>query len=126
VQFYAAADVYVGPSLYDSFAQPPLEAMACGLPVITSSRNGGSETIADGIDGLVMRDAEDPAELAGLVLGLHQDPDACRRMGQMAAEKARAFTWEDNAAQMRQLFEHAQRRKERRLISLLRGSRVDA
>jgi len=112
VQFYAAADVYVGPSLYDSFAQPPMEAMACGLPVITSSRNGGCEVIASGVDGLVMRDAEDPQELAEFVRSLRNDPAGCRRMGEMAAEKARSFTWEDNVSKMRQLFEQVQQRKE--------------
>jgi spore coat protein SA len=89
-----------------------MEAMACGLPVITSNRNGGSEVIANGVDGLVMRDAEDPRELADLVLSLRNDEVGRRRMGEMAAEKARSFSWEDNAAQMRQLFEHVQRQKE--------------
>jgi hypothetical protein len=43
--FYAAADVYVGPSLEDSFGLPILEAMACGLPVIASAHAGASEMI---------------------------------------------------------------------------------
>ena len=38
IQFYAAADTYAGPSLHDSFALPPAEAMACGLPVITTAQ----------------------------------------------------------------------------------------
>jgi UDP-glucose:(heptosyl)LPS alpha-1,3-glucosyltransferase len=112
VQFYAAADVYVGPSLYDSFAQPPLEAMACGLPVITSNRNGGSEVIAQAVDGFVMKDAEDAAELAGLILRLHDDPDLRERMGEKAAQKGRLFSWEENAAHMRQLVEQVERRKQ--------------
>ena len=47
--YYAAADAYVGPSLEDTFAQPPAEAMACGLPVIVSSANGTSEIVTDGV-----------------------------------------------------------------------------
>jgi glycosyltransferase involved in cell wall biosynthesis len=46
--FYAAADLYVSPSLEDSFGPPILEAMACGLPVIASSHAGASEMIHDG------------------------------------------------------------------------------
>ena len=43
--YYAAADAYIGPSLEDSFALPPLEAMACGIPVVVSSQAGVSELI---------------------------------------------------------------------------------
>ena len=52
--YYAAADAYVGPSLQDSYAMPPAEAMACGLPVIVSASAGVSEIITDGIDGLIL------------------------------------------------------------------------
>ena len=112
LQFYAAADVYLGPSLYDSFAQPPVEAMACGLPVITSRTNGGSEIMADGVDGLVMRDAESDEELARFIRRLYDEPNLRQRMSEMAAEKARQFSWEDNSAEMRELFEEAKRRKQ--------------
>ncbi len=53
--YYAAADAYVGPSLEDTFALPPQEAMACGMPVIVSAENGTSEIITDGSDGLILR-----------------------------------------------------------------------
>jgi UDP-glucose:(heptosyl)LPS alpha-1,3-glucosyltransferase len=106
-QFYSAADVYVGPSLYDSFAQPPLEAMACGLPVITSGENGGSEIIANGIDGFVLRSAEDDEELANLIRALHADPEMRCRIAASAAEKAMQFTWQRNARQMSELFADA-------------------
>jgi len=112
LQFYAVADVYLGPSLYDSFAQPPIEAMACGLPVITSRTNGGSEIMVDGVDGLVMRDAESDEELARFIRRLYDEPNLRQRMSEMAAEKARHFSWEDNSAEMRELFEEAKRRKQ--------------
>jgi len=48
LSFYAAADLYVGPSLEDAFNLPILEAMACGLPVIASANAGISEMIRDG------------------------------------------------------------------------------
>ncbi len=62
--YYAAADAYAGPSLEDAFALPPLEAMACGLPVIVSRRTGVSEIITEGVDGFILEDPEDSAVLA--------------------------------------------------------------
>src|SRR5208282_3785004 len=50
--YYAAADAYVGPSLEDTYALPPAEAMACGLPVFSSAATGTAEIITHGVDGL--------------------------------------------------------------------------
>ena len=72
--YYSAADAYVGPSLDDAFAQPPSEAMACGLPVITSRQNGGSEIITHGCDGLILENAADSKALADMVRMLLNDP----------------------------------------------------
>src|SRR5260370_14244342 len=65
--FYAAADAYVAPSLEDAYGLPILEAMACGLPVIASSRAGATGNICDGCDGLVLLDPEEAHELAALL-----------------------------------------------------------
>ncbi|MEK6806070.1 MAG: glycosyltransferase family 4 protein [Pseudomonadota bacterium] len=51
---YAAADVFVLPTRYDPFANATLEALASGLPVITSDRNGGAEVLTPGRDGAVV------------------------------------------------------------------------
>jgi UDP-glucose:(heptosyl)LPS alpha-1,3-glucosyltransferase len=62
---YAAADLYVLPTRYDPFANSTLEALACGLPVITSTANGGGELIDAGVQGAcidVARGAEVLAE----------------------------------------------------------------
>lgn len=109
--YYAAADAYVGPSLDDAFAQPPAEAMACGLPVITSRTNGGSEIITHGCDGLVLEDPADSAMLADMIGSLIGDPALCNRLGAAAAETARRYSWDRNAAQMRELFERAARQR---------------
>jgi glycosyltransferase involved in cell wall biosynthesis len=111
--YYAAADVYVGPSLDDAFAQPPAEAMACGLPVITSQTNGGSEIITHGCDGLVLEDPADSRGLADMIRNLVNDPGLCNRLGAAAAETASRYTWQQYAAQMRQLFERAARQSSR-------------
>ena len=105
--FYAAADAYVGPSLEDAFAQPPAESMACGLPVITSRNNGGAEIITHGQNGFILEDPADFASLAKWIGQLSADPALCRRLGEAAAQTARGLTWEQNAQQMRDLFERS-------------------
>jgi glycosyltransferase involved in cell wall biosynthesis len=99
LQFYAAADVYVGPSLHDSFALPPAEAMACGLPVITSAQNGGAEMITNGVDGFILPDPRDVAAFARLIRLLYEQPQLRNRMAENAARTAQQYTWERNAAQ---------------------------
>lgn len=62
--FYAAADCLVVPSLYDPFANVTVEALAFGVPVISSSSNGGSEVLASPEMGVIFNDLESPDELA--------------------------------------------------------------
>ncbi len=62
-KYYAAADMLVFPSYYDSFANVVLEALASGLPVITSIYTGAGELITDGQEGFVI-DPDNPAALA--------------------------------------------------------------
>jgi glycosyltransferase involved in cell wall biosynthesis len=112
--FYAAADAYVGPSLEDAFAQPPAEAMACGLPVITSRNNGGCEIISNGLDGIVVEDPKDDKTLAGWIRSLLDDPSLRSRLGANAAVTARKFTWENNAVAMRALFDEERINKAKR------------
>jgi glycosyltransferase involved in cell wall biosynthesis len=99
MHFYAAADVYTGPSLHDSFALPPLEAMACGLPVITSVTNGGSQIITEGVDGFVLSNAQDSVALSSLISRLHEQPDLRRSVGENAARTAQSYSWERNASE---------------------------
>ena len=105
--FYAAADAYVGPSLEDAFAQPPAEAMASGLPVITSRNNGGAEIISHGSDGLILEDPEDVRTLAEYIHKLLEDADFRCRLGATAARTAQKFTWGNNSVEMKALFEQA-------------------
>jgi UDP-glucose:(heptosyl)LPS alpha-1,3-glucosyltransferase len=111
MQFYAAADLYVGPSLQDSFALPPSEAMACGLPVITSVANGGAEIMTDGMDGLILQDPRDAEELARLIQCVVQDRELRLRLGRNALATARRYSWEQSTKEMRHLFQDAIGRK---------------
>jgi glycosyltransferase involved in cell wall biosynthesis len=109
--YYGAADAYVGPSLEDTFAQPPAEAMACGLGVITSITNGTAEIITNGVDGIIIQDPNDAAELAAQIRRIQQDPAFLRRLGENAARTARQYTWERNGKQMKEILENLLRRK---------------
>jgi UDP-glucose:(heptosyl)LPS alpha-1,3-glucosyltransferase len=64
---YAAADVFLLPTLYDPFANVTLEALAAGLPVITSAQNGAAEIIEDEKNGFVLPRADDTALIVYLL-----------------------------------------------------------
>ncbi|MDP9146035.1 MAG: glycosyltransferase family 4 protein [Acidobacteriota bacterium] len=97
LQFYAATDAYVGPSLEDAYALPILEAMAGGLPVIASASAGASEIIVDGTNGIILRDPHDAQELSVALRSLINDPALCLRLGAQAAITAQQQTWGANA-----------------------------
>lgn len=87
---YVAADLFALPTLYDPFSNASLEAMAAGVPVITSRMNGASELIDGGRGGAVLQDPTDPAELAGHLLRF-LDRDLRAILGREALEIAQAF-----------------------------------
>lgn len=109
--YYAAADIYAGPSLEDAFALPPAEAMACGVPTIVSSQAGASEIVTHGEDAFILQDPTNAEELAGYLQRLYEDPELRQRMGERAAQTASQYTWERNAAKMHMIFQQAMLRK---------------
>lgn len=90
---YASADVFVLPSLVEGFPMTPLEALACGLPVIVSENAFGRGVVTDGVDGYVVpiRDADAIAER---LRDLHARPDRRRQMGAAARQLAEQFSWD--------------------------------
>lgn len=120
LQFYAAADLYAGPSLEDAFGLPILEAMACGLPVIASVHAGASENITDGKTGFLLHEPQNYEQLAGLIRRLYADPALRESAGKAAAEYAAAnCSWDRNAEQTRKFLENTlnERTSQRRPIS---------
>ena len=106
VSFYAAADLYVGPSLGDSFGLPILEAMACGLPVIASPNAGASEMLRDAETGFILRDPQDQVELASLIRRIQAEDTLRLSMGAVASNYVMTnCSWDDNAEKTRQLLE---------------------
>ena len=104
---YAAADVYVSPSREDSFGMPVAEAMACGLPVITSVFAGVASLLHDGVDSFVLHDPHDSKTLAKLVRTLYEQPELRSRMGQAATNVSQGWTWDRNASAVLQLLQKA-------------------
>jgi len=114
LQFYAAADAYVGPSLEDAYGLPILEAMACGLPVIASVRAGVSEIIRDDVDGLLLRNPENSGELARLLRRMATDASLRERLSAAAELTARGYTWDRCASLIWKFLEEAFRKKNHR------------
>jgi len=91
VPVYAAADVFILPTIYDPFSNACLEALACGLPVITTRSNGFSEIIEDGIHGSVV---EDPGNLIGLRDAIRFWSDPSQRDAARSANIQRALQFD--------------------------------
>lgn len=85
---YSLAALFVAPSLYENLANTVLEAMACGLPVISTTSGGASEIIDDPANGTLVP-ASDPEALANAILELLDDSDRCTIIGETNARKAR-------------------------------------
>jgi alpha-maltose-1-phosphate synthase len=91
-QYYSSASVLVFPSLVEGFGLVILEAMACGIPVITTPNTGGLDVITDGVDGFIVpiRDVE---ALKEKLEWCHSHPQELAQMGQAARRKAEQLSW---------------------------------
>jgi UDP-glucose:(heptosyl)LPS alpha-1,3-glucosyltransferase len=104
VPFYAAADVYVHPTFHDSCSLVVLEALASGLPVITSRLNGAAELLTEGVEGYVL---PDPANVDDLLARLEPlfDASARRELGRAARSLALEHTLERNVDEVLDVYE---------------------
>jgi UDP-glucose:(heptosyl)LPS alpha-1,3-glucosyltransferase len=100
--FYAAADIFILPTIYDPFSNACLEALASGLPVITARANGFSEVIDENVHGSIVDRSNDIAALRG---ALESWSDDARRSAARSAimERASQFDISRNAAQTLQI-----------------------
>jgi UDP-glucose:(heptosyl)LPS alpha-1,3-glucosyltransferase len=109
-RIYGAADIFVFPTLYDPFANVHLEALASGLPVITTSSAGGCEIVEEGRNGFVLPEAHDTERMAGHIRRL-LDPVARREMSEAAVESVKDFTVERNSREVAELYGEVVREK---------------
>lgn len=112
VPLYAAADVYVQPTFYDPCSLVVLEALASGLPVVTSRFNGAAELMSAGVEGFILDDPADDAELAAALRPLF---DARLRHRQGAAARALAcqHSLERNCREVLAVYDEVHVRRQR-------------
>jgi UDP-glucose:(heptosyl)LPS alpha-1,3-glucosyltransferase len=114
---YFAADLLVHPTFYDPCANVVLEALTCGLPVITSRHNGAAELLrpvggerGDRAEGIVIDDPHDHAELAAALQAL-LDPGRRSACASAARRNAEGWTFERHYAALVEVLGEAARRK---------------
>jgi glycosyltransferase involved in cell wall biosynthesis len=105
--WYNTADVFVYPSLYEGFGLPPLEAMACGTPVIASNVSSLPEVVAD---SGVLVDPHQSHQWASALSQLCQDADLRAELGSRGMQRAQQFSWTRMARETVQVY--------RRVLSL--------
>jgi glycosyltransferase involved in cell wall biosynthesis len=93
-KLYQAADTFVFPSLYEGFGLPALEAMACGCPVLSSTRGSLGEVIADAAETV---DPEDMADLERQLTRLATDVGLRERLRAAGLKRAQQFNWQTTA-----------------------------
>ena len=93
--WYNAADVLVFPSSWEGFGWPPLEAMACGTPVVASNIPAVAEVVGD---AGVLVPPDDPSAIASATEQVLTDPAFAASLRQKGLARAKRFTWADTAA----------------------------
>ena len=91
---YGSASLFVYPSFYEGFGLPPLEAMACGVPVIVSNTTSLPEVVGDAGIYVDPNDTEQISVSIDLVLS---DPKLHRALSEKGIERAKLFSWEKTA-----------------------------
>jgi glycosyltransferase involved in cell wall biosynthesis len=101
---YSGATAFLFPSLAEGFGLPPLEAMQCGVPVITSDTSSLPEVVGDA--GLMVNPTDADA-LCQAILTLHRDGDLRKMLVSRAKERAAQFSWSRCAAQTMAAYRNA-------------------
>lgn len=132
--FYNASDVFVTTPWYEPYGMTPLEAMACGTPVIGANVGGIKYTVRDGETGYLVP-PNDADALAERLAHLWQFPEHRELLSQRALDRVQhAFTWKSIAARMSAVYEHmlsgtqpdANRRVSRTEAAIIRAELGDA
>jgi len=98
---YAGARALVWPSFYEGFGCPPLEAMRCGTPVITSNTSSIPEVVGE---AAILVDPHQPEQIAAAMQGLMEDSVRAADLGARGLERSARFSWEACAAAHAELY----------------------
>lgn len=101
--FYNAAELFVYPSLYEGFGLPPLEAMSCATPVITSNLTSIPEVTKD---CAILIDPFNKDELASSILNLLNSESLLQEYSQKGYKNSLDFTWRNTAIATLKAYEH--------------------
>lgn len=101
---YAAADIFALPTKYDPFANSTMEALASGLPVVTTTSNGVSEIMQDGENGLIIG-PNDPDALTIRLRTLAEDSNLRERLGSAGRVAVQPYTWQETTRQTMAVYE---------------------
>ncbi|MDD2500275.1 MAG: glycosyltransferase family 1 protein [Geobacter sp.] len=101
---YSGALMFVYPSLYEGFGLPPLEAMQCGIPVITSDTSSLPEVVGD---AGIMVPPEDKAGLCQAMLDIYRRPSLAEEYSTRSIARAGLFSWSRCAEQTLQAYQQA-------------------
>jgi glycosyltransferase involved in cell wall biosynthesis len=101
VLLYNVADLLLFPSLYEGFGWPPLEAMACGTPVVCSDRGSLKEVVGE---AALMVNPEDPKSIANSVESILTDAELREKLVNCGLERAKQFNWATNAEQVLEIY----------------------
>jgi len=105
-KYYAAADVFVFMPYDEPWGLAPVEAMACGVPVIVSNEGGPSESVIDGITGFHVS-SNKPEEIASKLILLYHNEDKKFEMGKRAAKHAMNYSWDKMLKHVEGLYQSA-------------------
>ncbi len=100
-EWYSAADLLVYPCEYAGFGLPPLEAMACGTPVITSNTTSLPEVVGE---AGIMLDPHDEEKLSKEMYRVLNDEKLAGNMIQMGLERSKLFEWDESAQQTMEVY----------------------
>lgn len=103
--WYAAATIFVFPSIYEGFGMPPLEAMACGTPVVTSNSTSLPEVVGD---AGIMVPPTDADALATAILHLLRNPTLRVELRERGIQRAQMFSWSTTARRTLAVYETIQ------------------
>lgn len=107
---YNGAEAFVLPTLIESFGIPVLEAMACGVPVITSKNTGVFEVVGDSVASFDPTDQKEMVDSIGAVLG---NKSLCLSLRERALERVKGLSWEKTARQTLAVYEEVHKKRKR-------------